>query len=399
MGLILRRKLPDVEKNFMYPMHREVPSTAFRYDGQKHIIKWHNGSMTELGFCRNMTDILRYQGLEYDYIGIEELTQWTEEEFDTLMGSLRSTKDGVIPNFFGTANPGGVGHAWVKKRWVSRELSDRYDLQDYAFIPAKYSDNPILVQADPNYIRRLNSLPEKIRRALRDGDWDIFEGQYFEEFRQDFHVIAPYFPPKGVKKRLISFDYGYTSPSAVYWMAQLNDGTIVVYRELYVTKHTYRQLATKILALTTEDEMDEIGANIFGDPSIFKKNESTGLSAEDDMRSVGLQISRADNVRVDGWNTVREGLQLYEDPNTGQTRSRVQICANCTELIRTLPMMQHDARNPEDLDTKLEDHAPDGFRYGLREFELGEVDMDYLISTNQAMMKKNSQNSQISIKY
>lgn len=205
-GLILRRKLPDVEKNFLYPMQREVPLTAFKYDGQKHIIKWHNGSTTELGFCRNMIDILRYQGLEYDYIGIEEVTQWTEEEFDTLMGSLRSTKPGVIPNFFGTANPGGIGHAWVKKRWITREPSEAYDLSDYAFIGAKFDDNPILMKADPNYIKRLNALPEKMRRALRDGDWDIFEGQYFEEFRQDIHVVAPFYP-KNVKKRLISFDY------------------------------------------------------------------------------------------------------------------------------------------------------------------------------------------------
>lgn len=128
---------------------------------------------------------------------------------------------------------------------------------------------------DPNYIKRLNALPEKLRRALRDGDWDIFEGQYFEEFRHDLHTIPPFVPPKGVKKRIISFDYGYTAPSAVYWMAQLYDGRVICYRELYVTKHTYRQLATRILAMTPEWELEEIGSNIFADPAIFKKNEST----------------------------------------------------------------------------------------------------------------------------
>lgn len=141
--------------------------------------------------------------------------------------------------------------------------------------------------------------------------------------------------------------------------------------------------------------MEEIGGNVFADPAIFAKNESTGLSAEDDMREKGLQIFPADNVRVQGWQTFREALQIYEDPNTHQVRARLQICSNCTELIRTIPIQQHDKRNVEDLDTTLEDHAPDGVRYGLREFELGEIDLEYLLSANQAMMKKNVQNSQI----
>lgn len=142
------------------------------------------------------------------------------------------------------------------------------------------------MEKDPNYVKRLNALPEKLRRAYRDGDWDLFEGQFFEEFRKDLHVIKPFQPPAGVRKRLIAFDYGYTAPSAVYWMAQLYDGTIVAYRELYVTKHTYRQLAAKILAMTPAWEMEEIQNNVFADPAIFKKNESTGRSAEDDMREM-----------------------------------------------------------------------------------------------------------------
>ena len=234
----------------------------YKYNGQNHIIKFFNGSTIELGFCKNLTDVLRYQGIEYDFIAIEEITHWTEDEFDTIISSLRSTKPGVIANFFCTGNPGGRGHAWVKKRWVNREASkdnEKYDLRDYAFIPAKYTDNKVLMDSDPNYIKRLNALPEKIRRAYRDGDWDLFEGQFFEEFRKDLHVVPAFQPPPGVKKRVISFDYGYAAPSAVYWHAQLYDGTIITYRELYVTKHTYRQLAAKIVARTPEWEMEEIG--------------------------------------------------------------------------------------------------------------------------------------------
>jgi len=398
-GLILRRTFPEVEKNFLYPFQREVPITAYKYNAQNHRIKFFNDSTIELGYCKNMTDVLRYQGIEYDFIGIEELTHWSEDEFDTIISSLRTSKEWVTPNFFWTTNPWGKGHAWVKKRWIDREPSETYDIDDYAFIQAFYTDNHVLLRMDPNYIKRLNALPEKLRRALRDGDWDIFEGQYFEEFRHDLHTIPPFVPPKGVKKRIISFDYGYTAPSAVYWMAQLYDGRVICYRELYVTKHTYRQLATRILAMTPEWELEEIGSNIFADPAIFKKNESTWTSAEDDMIEVGLYISRADNVRVAGWNTVREGFQLFQNPNTGIVSARVLITKNCSNLIRTLPMMIHDARNPEDLDSSLEDHASDAFRYWLREFKLPEADIEFLISVNDAMKKKNVQNSQISIKY
>ena len=398
-GLILRRTFPEVEKNFLYPFQKEVPSSVYRYNGTQHIIRFPNGSTIELWFCKNIQDVLRYQGIEYDFIGIEELTHWSEEEFDLIISSLRTSKEGIIPNFFWTTNPGGKGHAWVKKRWIDREPSDLYDVNDYAFIQAFYTDNQVLLKMDPNYIKRLNALPEKLRRALRDGDWNIFEGQFFDEFREDFHVIDPWVPPKGVKKRWIALDYGYTAPAAVLWFAQLYDGTVVIYRELYVTKHTYRQLAMKIAMMTPEWEWSEIESQIYADPAIFKINESTERSAEDDMAEYDIHIQRADNVRVAGWNTVREWLQLYEDPNTGKVRSRVQITRSCPNLIRTLPMQIHDKRNVEDLDTTLEDHAPDAMRYWLREVELPPVDLDFIISVNDAMKKKNVQNAQISIKY
>ena len=194
----------------------------------------------------------------------------------------------------------------MKKRWIDREPSDLYDVNDYAFIQAFYTDNQVLLKMDPNYIKRLNALPEKLRRALRDGDWNIFEGQFFDEFREDFHVIDPWVPPKGVKKRWIALDYGYTAPAAVLWFAQLYDGTVVIYRELYVTKHTYRQLAMKIAMMTPEWEWSEIESQIYADPAIFKINESTERSAEDDMAEYDIHIQKADNVRVAGWNTVRE---------------------------------------------------------------------------------------------
>lgn len=347
-----------------------------------------------------MQDVLRYQGIEYDFIGIEEITNWEEDEFDMIISSLRSTKEGVTPNFFCTGNPGGRGHGWVKKRWITREPSknnESYDISEYAFIGAKYTDNLILMKSDPNYVKRLNALPEKIRRAYRDGDWDIFEGQYFEEFRKDLHVI-PHEYPRNAKKRWISLDYGYAAPASVHWHAQLSDGTVITYRELYVTKHTYRQLAVKILAMTGESEMEEIDGQVFADPSIFsKENESTATTAFEDMMEEGLVIQKAKNKRVPGWMHMRQGMQAYEDPNTGEITSRWKITEACPNLIRTLPAMIHDAKNVEDLDTKLEDHAPDSARYGLVEIKWEEIDEEFLVTANQAMLKKNVQNNPISI--
>jgi len=373
-GLALRRTLPEIFNNMTQPMMQELIRACggqkpFDYNDNKKTLTFHNHHIPEMRskitfwYCSSKKDLLRYQGVEYDYICIEELTHRSEERFRELMWSKRSTKKWVVSNFFWSTNPWNIWHMRVKRLFVDRDFSEFEEPNEYAFIPANVYDNAVLMKTDPWYINNLRALPEKLRRAYMEWDRSVFAWQYFTEFRQAVHVIEPFVPRIWVKKRIICLDYWYKAPSAVYRMAQMNDDTVVIYRELYVTEHTYKQLALKILANTPEDE--DIHTCIV-DPAIVNKSSETSWSTgEQEMRSVWLRISGADNNRIKWRNNVRQYLNIYEDPNSKEMTAMLKICSNCKNLIRTLPMLQHDERNVEDLNTKQEDHSADAVRYWL----------------------------------
>lgn len=363
-GLALRRTFPEIQENMITPMLLELPQEIYTFNASKGIMTFHQTQSTlRFSFCANYQDVLKYQGIEYDFICIEELTHWNEAEFDILLGCLRTNRQGIIPNLFASTNPGGKGHSWVKRRFIDRKFLEGEDPEEYGFVSANVWDNFVLMQSQPKYVKRLQSLPETLRKAYLEGDWNVFDGQYFKEFRDSIHVVPPFVPVLGVKRRIIALDYGYSNPSAVYWMAQMSDDSVIVYRELYVTKHTYKALALRIKAMTPANE--QISAVIV-DPAILRKpNEATGTSGEEEMRAAGLPVMGADNSRVKGWTVVRQFLQPYEDPNTEQVVADLKITESCPELIRTLPELIHDKTNVEDVDTSKEDHGPDALRYGL----------------------------------
>lgn len=176
------------------------------------------------------TDLNRYQGQEYDFIFIDEATQMEEEVFIALKASLRGAND-YPKRIYLTCNPGGVGHSWVKRLFVDRRFLPSEDPLDYRFIPARLSDNQILRERDPSYLKALQSLPEDLRRAWLDGCWDVFKGQYFEEFSRDLHVVEPFEIPSSYR-RFVAFDYGLDM-LACLWFAVSPDGWIYVYRELH----------------------------------------------------------------------------------------------------------------------------------------------------------------------
>lgn len=385
-GLALRRTSPEILENMATPMRVELPNRLFTFNQQSSTMRFVNGSTLRFSYCRNLKDVLNYQGIQYDFICIEELTHWTEAEFRILMGCLRNPDPNIMPNFFASTNPGGIGHAWVKRLWIDRDYNDKEKPDEYAFIPAKVWDNQVLLDGQPDYLDTLQSLPDTERRAYLEGDWDVFAGQYFKSFRRDIHVVDPFSPMnKFVKKRIVALDYGFSNPSAALWLAKMNDGSVVCYRELYETQLTYRDLAAKINALTPSDE--KIDA-IVVDPAIVNKpSETTGTSGSDEMRKEGLKVIPADNARIKGWQVVRQYLKPGEDPNSKQITADLKITSNCSNLIRTLPLMVHDTINVEDLDTKTEDHAPDALRYGLVYMGANTTSLGEVKSMNEAFMK------------
>jgi phage terminase large subunit len=384
-GLALRRTFPEIEENMVVPMLSELPKGIYDYNATKGILTFRNGSTVRFGYCRNFKDVLQYQGIEYDFECIEELTHWQEKEFKILKTSLRTSRRGIVPNFFGSTNPGGVGHAWVRRIWIDRRFHKSENPADYAFIPARVYDNRFITENNPQYLRDLEDLPDNQRRAYLLGDWDVFEGQYFTEFNRDVHVVPPFIPVRGVKKRIVCGDYGFKKPSCVLWLALMNDDTVVCYRELYVTGLLYDELAARVEALTTQDE--DIDYGVF-DPSVVEKENEAGNTFSQAFRDHGVSVSLANNERLEGWNVVHKFLAPRPDPNGGRLTARLRITSNCANLIRTLPEMIHDEKDVEDLDTGLEDHAADALRYGLMEFSGTLESIDALDPVNESLKRR-----------
>jgi len=387
-GLILRRTFPEVEGNFLLPLRQELPSGMFDYNISKHILTFPNWSTIQLWFCQTENDIYRYQGIEYDFIGIEELTQWKYDRFRILMTSMRTSKPNYKPNFFSSANPWGIGHARVKRLFIDKIYQQGENPQDYWFVPATIYDNPMMLKNDPGYLPRLQSLDDKRRKAYLEWNRDIFAGQYFSMFDRHIHVIPPQIP-KNVKRRIRVLDYWYTNPSCCLWIAETTQGDYIVYKELYQTWLTYRNLWVHIKALTSDDEKFDW----FGwDPAaVNKTSESNETSLAQEFAKLWLYIESANNERVAWWNKIRDLLTPQDDPNNPwQKKPRLFICENCENLIRTLPTLIHAKTNVEDVDTTGEDHAPDALRYWLAELCQITTSLTDVAHINKSMQQKSS---------
>jgi phage terminase large subunit len=337
------------------------------YKSQDKEFIFPNGSRITLGYCQAETDVLQYQGQAYDVIFLEEATQFTEFQFQSLTESNRSSglcQKRFEPRMYFTCNPGGVGHIWVKRLFVDRDYRQSEKAEDYDFIRSKVYDNKFIMENSPEYVRTLENLPEDRRRAMLDGDWDIFIGQYFPEFRRDIHVIEPFIIPK-TWNRYLSIDYGLDMLAA-YWTAIDNYNNAYVYKELYQSNLIISEAAARINSMTNERVTLR-----YAPPDMWNRRQDTGKSAADIFAENGLHFIQAKNDRVLGWYNVKEWLKVIEKRNevTGKPyqTSRLKIASNCTNLIRCLPQLQHDEKKTEDVAIEPHEitHAPDALRYLL----------------------------------
>jgi hypothetical protein len=329
-------------------------------------------------------DVLRYQGLAFSWVGFDELTQWaTPFAWNYMRSRLRSTAPDLPIYMRATTNPGGPGHAWVKKMFIDPAKpgnsfwatdvetgealvypkghgKEGQPLFKRRFIPALLRDNPYLAEQG-DYETMLLSLPEHQRKQLLEGNWDVAEGAAFPEFNRNIHVVDPFDIPKNwVKFR--SCDYGYGSFSAVLWFAVTPDEQLVVYRELYVSKVLAKDLAKRVLEVEHNDGNIKYGIL---DSSCWHKRGDTGPSLAEQMIMEGCRwrpSDRSAGSRVAGKNELHRRLQIddiTEEP-------RLLMMSNCTNLIAQLPVLPLDKNNPEDIDTKVNyDHLYDALRYGV----------------------------------
>lgn len=371
--LIIRRSFPELEANHAQPLRKILgPAKLAAYNESKKIFNFRNGSLLRLQFISNDRDLDKIQGQEYDVIFIDEATQLSEYQLKVVAACCR----GVNPfpkRIYYTCNPGGQGHGYIKRVFIDREYKDGENPDDYSFIQALVQDNAALMEMDPDYIHNLEALPPKLKDAWLYGSWDIFEGQFFEDFVDDknhyldqkyTHVIEPFDPPAGWRIYR-SFDWGYSKPFSCAWWAVDYDGRLYRILEWYGCtkepntgiKWTPEQVFAHIQEIEHQHRWLK-GKRIVGvaDPAIW--DAERGVSIAETAAHYGIFFDKGDNARIPGWMQVHYRFQF-----DGNGIPMMYIFSTCKAFIRTIPLLMYDEHRPEDLDTSLEDHVADETRY------------------------------------
>ena len=370
--ILFRRTFPEVETSFIEMAYKWYkPQGLIPKDGGKVWIK-PGGGKIRFAHLQYERDVHKHQSAEYTVIGFDELTSFTEFQYDYLRSRCRTSDPTLRKYIMSASNPGNVGHGFVKRRFIdvappNTLYRDPQTGLTRMFIPARVYDNPVLMENDPEYVKRLESLPEQERRALLEGDWDVFAGQFFREWRRDIHVIEP-FKLNELWKRFICMDYGYAEPAAVYWGAIDFWGRVIFYREIYATGYTYEELGKYIADMNGDDKISWFVV----DKHLMKKSNESGIVGIELLKK-GLALNKnlknirfvqANDERIEGWTIMRDFMKVVPALDGGMTAGVVWF-STCTEAIRTIPELVHDDIRPEDVDTDGEDHAGDACRYGL----------------------------------
>ena len=389
-GLILRKTYPQltelIDKSLKY---YTAAFPGARYNDSKHTWYFPSGARILFGSMQHSKDKTNYQGKAYDFIAFDELTHFTYEEYIYLVSRNRPNGPGTRCYMRATANPGGIGHGWVKERFITaaepmKTIWERVPVPDEngkitmrymsrIFVPSSVYDNKILLQNDPMYLTRLASLPEAERKALLLGDWDSYSGQYFTEWRDDpahyddrryTHVIEPFEIPSGWKIYR-SFDWGYNKPFSCGWWAVDYDGVVYRILELYGCTQTpntgVRWTAERVFGEIHRIECEHPwlrGKNILGvaDPAIFASDG--GVSIAEVAQRSAVYFQPGDHQRIPGWMQMHHRLAFDENGYP-----MMYVFKNCKAFIRTVPTLIYDEHKVEDLNTEGEDHVADEARY------------------------------------
>ena len=389
-ALILRKTFPQlaelIDKTLNY-YPRAYPKA--RYNGGTHTWTFPSGAKIIFGAMQYTKDRVKYQGQAYDFIAFDELTHFTFEEYSYLFSRNRPNGPGTRCYIRATANPGGVGHGWVKERFItaappmhpiSEEISWREPdgtvrtrQQKRIFVPSSVFDNPALLRNDPQYVQRLASMPEAERKALLYGDWDTFSGQVFTEWRNDSEhyedrintqVIAPFRVPRDWAI-WCGLDWGYSRPFSVGWYAVDRERRMYRIREYYGCTGTPNQgvrmepaeVAREIRRIEAEDpNLKDRRISRVGDPAIWGSDGTESIGAL--MERERVYFERGDHARIDGKMQVHHRLAFDE-----AGVPMLYVFSTCRHFIRTVPALVYDEKDVEDIDTDGEDHIYDELRY------------------------------------
>jgi hypothetical protein len=387
--LIVRRTYPELVNNHINQLCEELYGLA-KYNKSEKIFTFPNGSSIKFGYCNNDKDLDQYQGAEYDVVFLDEATQLQEMWIKKITACVRGVND-FPKRIYYTCNPGGASHGYFKRLFIDKQYEGAEVPEDYCFIQALVTDNKALMESQPDYIKQLEALPPKLREAWLYGRWDIFEGQFFEDFRPTpdielcakagitpeealaqrrfTHVIEPFDLNSGECrgwKIMRSYDFGYNKPFSLGYWAVDYDGVLYRIMEMYGCTQTpdegvkwspdeqfrrIREFENEHPWLKNRKIVDSIA-----DPAIW--DASRGESIAETAERYGIYFSPGDHERIPGWMQVHYRFQFDENGYP-----RMYVFNNCKAFIRTIPLMMYSETHPEDIDTKLEDHCPDEVRY------------------------------------
>ena len=382
--LIVRRSYRELINNHVVYLRPELLGVA-TYNKSDKEFRFTNGSVIVLGYCASDGDLDQYQGAEYDVIFIDEAGQLQEEWLEKINACVRGVNSFPKRTYY-TLNPGGPAHGYFKRLFIDREFRGEERPEDYSFIQAKVTDNRALMEAQPGYVKGLLVLPPRLRAMWLEGSWDIYAGQFFEDFLKDppaevvrrlgidpedlrrqrrwCHVIEPFDIPKGWNVYR-SYDFGYAKPFSVGWWAVDYDGVVYRILELYGctnepnegVKWTPEQQFRRIREIEAEHPWLR-GRKIRGvaDPAIW--DASRGESIAETAARMGVYFEKGDNRRLAGWMQMHYRL-AFDDEGYAQ----MYVFRGCSAFLRTIPLLLYDEHDPEDLDTTLEDHVADETRY------------------------------------
>lgn len=361
--IIFRSTFADLEKSLIRKSMDLYPLSIADYNSSKHTWKFKNGSIVDFGYIQYEKDVYQYQSAEYDVIRFDELTHFTEFMYTYMISRCRGANP--YPKCIkSSTNPGGVGHNWVKERFIDIGAPnvihtcklETGETTTRIFIPSLVQDNKFMLTYDPDYIKRLDALPEKERRALKYGDWDIFDGQFFTEFKRDIHVIEPFEIPKDWYIYFV-MDYGLDK-LAGYWIAVDYNNNAYVFREVYESNLLVSQARDKIKEMT-----NELVYLYLAPPDLWNRHKETGKSTADIFEEGDITLYKTNNDRIQGWLQMKEWLKPYKDEQ-GCMTAKLKIFNTCKNLIRCLPQVQHDEKRVGDIANEPHEltHSVDAIR-------------------------------------
>lgn len=369
--LIVRRTYPELINNHIRILRADLLGIA-RYNSTEKTLYFQNGSMINFMYCQKDADLDRLQGTEYDIIFVDEATQLTEYQIKTIKACCRGVNN-FPKRVYLTCNPGGPGHAYFKRVFIDRKFKKDERADDYEFIQSLVTDNKVLMESQPDYIEQLEELPEKLKQGWLYGRWDVFEGQVFEEFTDDpdhymdrkwTHVVEPFEIPSWWPIYR-GFDWGYAKPFSVGWYAFDDEGVCYRIKEFYGCsreentglKWDIATVARNIHEIETNDRILK-DRNIIGiaDPAIFAENGGAAIS--DTMAEYQVYFNKADNERLAGKMQCHYRLAFDENGH-----SMFYVFNTCKEFIRTIPALIYSETKVEDVNTDMEDHIYDEWRY------------------------------------